>query len=120
MPQKRKKKSVNADERGIHKANGEKSDGVNILITFTSEENMCTFCEHLQNGNIPFELEGFNAVGIAKIYWDELPREANKFFKHCEEYGTVTAIFQAYDQGERYMPNEEQAEDLLNKFADEL
>ena len=93
-------------------------------LQFNSREAFADFCVKLKSDNVPFSLSGFQIVIFTKKQFENLVFYSPQSYEAYQDYrrqGLVKKV--KYDSndslsGRRYLPNEEETEELLKELAE--
>ena len=95
-----------------------------LFFKFTDREAFGNFCLKLNNDQVSFELGGFQTVIFTKENFDNLvitSAQAHKIYQKYRRQKLVDEVKQVpYSAlaGRRYLPDEEETEELLKELAE--
>jgi hypothetical protein len=91
-----------------------------LRVRFSDGEAFGHFCVFLDKDHIPFGLAGFQTVIIAKKHLDHLSDVSADFYQRCLREGFIQQVAPTSLVGSRQLPTPQEAEKLLQQFAEEF
>ena len=95
-------------------------------LQFKSREAFADFCVKLKSDNVPFSLSGFQIVNIERKQLDNLMMSSAQAYEAYQDYRRQELVKKlghtshASRKGRRYLPSEEETEELLRRLAEDF